>query len=388
MRRDPRFILATFYLTNFAVLGLFVPYFSLYLRSLEFSATRIGILLALIPLAKAVLPGVWGRAADNWGIRRGIMIFSTWGAMAVFMGFLQVTSFAGCLLILAGYAALSVPSLPLVEATTLEYVASSGADYGRIRVAGSVGFALTALMYGPLMGTATVTAVVPAMLVLLALSAACTSLVPVQGRMSRASSLSMARLLRLPGIGLLLAAGFLMQSSHGAYIGFFSIILEENGYSPGVIGLSWAGAIVAEVILMLLSARLVTTLGTSKLMATAVAVAALRWFLYAFSVAPAALVVGQAMHAFTYAGFHVAAVQVVQRLVPAGSRATGQALYSGWTYGAGIMAGTLLAGIVKDHLGAAPMFSLSGFMALAALVIILARPGRRPQSASMSRSTL
>lgn len=376
MRRDPRFVLATFYLTNFAVLGLFVPYFGLYLRSLEFSATRIGILLALIPMAKAALPGVWGRAADHWGIRRGIMIFSTWGSLAVFFGFLGVTSFFGCLLVMAAYAALSVPALPLVETTTLEYVASSGADYGRIRVAGSIGFALAALMYGPLAGRATPTAVVPTMLVLLALSATCTSLVPAQGRALRASALSMGRLLRLPAIGLLLAAGFLMQASHGAYIGFFSIILEENGYSPGVVGLAWAGAIAAEVILMLFSARLVTMLGSRNLMAMAVAVAALRWFLYAFSVAPAALVVGQIMHAFTYAGFHIAAVQVMQRLVPAGSRATGQTLYSGWTYGAGMMAGTLLAGVVKDHLGAGRMFALSGFMALAALAIILAGSGR------------
>jgi len=377
MRRDPRFILATFYLTNFAVLGLFVPYFGLYLRSLEFSATRIGILLALIPLAKAALPGVWGRAADHWGVRRGIMIVSTWGAMAVFFGFLGVSSFAGCLLVMAAYAALSVPALPLVETTTLEYVAASGADYGRIRVAGSMGFALMALAYGPLAGTATATAVVPTMLVLLALSATCTSLVPVEGRVRRASPLSMGRLLRLPTVGLVLAAGFLMQASHGAYIGFFSIILEENGYSPGAVGLAWAGAIAAEVILMLLSARLVNVLGTRALMAMAVAVATLRWFLYAFSVAPVALVVGQAMHAMTYAGFHVAAVQAMQRLVPAGSRATGQALYSGWTYGAGMMAGTLLAGVVKDHLGTGWMFTISGVMALSALGIILAKPGRR-----------
>jgi len=108
-----------------------------------------------------------------------------------------------------------------------------------------------------------------------------------------------------------------------------------------------------------------------------VGIASFRWFLYAGPMAMPVVILGQALHAFTYAGFHVAAVQTMQRLVPAGSRSTGQAFYSGWTFGAGIMAGTLYSGIVKDNFGTASMFASAGMMALAALVILFI--GVRPR---------
>ena len=378
MHGHPRLVLPAFYLTHFAFVGLFVPYFGLYLRTLGFSDTRIGILLALIPLAKAALPGAWGAAADHWDIRRHLMIFSTWSALLAFTGFLTVTSFSGCLLVMAVFAAMAVPPLPFVEATTLEYVHTSGRDYGRIRVFGSISFALVALLYGRLAGNSTAGMVVPAALVVLALNAAVTSLVPAPSSPRRTARVSAAQILRLPGVGLLLAAGFLMQASHGAYLGFFSLVLEENGYPGFAVGMAWAGAVVLEVLLMVFSGRLVTALGIRNLMALSVAIAAFRWFLYAGSVAVPVLLVGQALHAFTYAGFHVAAVQTMQRLIPAGSRSTGQAFYSGWTFGAGIMAGTLYSGIIKDYLGTGPMFVSAGVMALAALAILLLSARPRP----------
>jgi PPP family 3-phenylpropionic acid transporter len=381
MQGHPRLVLPAFYLTHFAFIGLFVPYFAIYLRTLGFSDTRIGILLALIPLAKAALPGAWGAAADHWDIRRPLMVLSTWASLLAFTGFLSVTSFAGCLVVMAVFAVVMVPPLPFVEATTLEYVHASGRDYGRIRVYGSIGFALLALLYGQLAGDAISSMVVPAAIAVLAVNALVTSFVPAPVSPRRVARLSATQLLLLPGVGGLLAAGFLMQASHGAYLGFFSLVLEEHGYSGLAVGLAWAGAIAAEVIVMLLSRRLVTGMGVRRLMALSVSIAAFRWFLYSASVAVPVLILGQILHAFTYAGFHVAAVQTIQRLVPAGSRTMGQAFYSGWTFGAGIMAGTLYSGIVKDYLGTGPMFVSAGVMALASLGILVLGARTRPATA-------
>ena len=47
----------------------------------------------------------------------------------------------------------------------------------------------------------------------------------------------------------LLLACALMQASHGPYYVFFSIHLEDLGYSGGEIGALWALAVVAEVAL-------------------------------------------------------------------------------------------------------------------------------------------
>jgi PPP family 3-phenylpropionic acid transporter len=56
--------LAGFYFFYFAYLGAFAPYFSLYLDELGFSASAIGVLLALPQLMRIVAPHLWGYLAD------------------------------------------------------------------------------------------------------------------------------------------------------------------------------------------------------------------------------------------------------------------------------------------------------------------------------------
>jgi PPP family 3-phenylpropionic acid transporter len=376
MERNTRFLLSAFYLTHFAVVGLVVPYFNLYAHSLGFSATRIGLLFAMVPLAKALLPGLWGLAADRLGARRFLLAASTWLAALTFSGFLVADSYPACLAIMILYAALAVPALPFVEATTLEHVSTTGDDYGRIRVTGSIGFAVAAVLFGWLAPVERPFLVVPAALAVLLITAVVSSLVPVPSGARPALGIRVSSLLRRPAVFLLLAGGFLMQASHGAYIGFFSLVLAENGYSPQVMGLSWAWAIAAEVMVMLLAGRLVNGLGPRSLLALSVAMAVLRWGLYAVTMAPAAVFFGQALHGFTYAGFHVAAVQMIYRLFPPGTRATGQALYSGWTFGAGMMVGTALSGLLMDRLGSSGMFWAACGFAAGSLAVIGLGAGR------------
>ena len=370
MDRRTRAVLSSFYFAHFAALGLFIPFFSIYARSLGFSATRIGLLLATLPLAKAVLPSFWGVAADRTGARRTILIASNWCACVVFAGFLVVESYPACFLLMVVYAALSVPALPFVEATTLETIEATGADYGRIRVNGSIGFALSSFLFGWLAPGGAPFAVVPTHLVLLAGAAVAASFVPPPRPAPQARAGEARRVIsRLP-VALILTTGFLMQASHGAYVGFFSLVLRESGYPTWVVGTAWAGSILSEVAVLVLAATLIRRLGLRRLLAFSVGIAVLRWTLYATTISGPALVLGQAMHGFTYAGFHVAAINTVHRLFPAEARSTGQAIYSGWTYGAGLMIGTSLAGLVKDLAGNRAMFGVETALAIGALVLI------------------
>ena len=49
-----------------------------------------------------------------------------------------------------------------------------------------------------------------------------------------------------------LAVCFLMLCSHGPYYTFYTIYLEEQGYSSYMIGILWAVGVLAEVIIFLL----------------------------------------------------------------------------------------------------------------------------------------
>jgi PPP family 3-phenylpropionic acid transporter len=70
----------------------------------------------------------------------------------------------------------------------------------------------------------------------------------------------------------------------------------------------------------------------------------------------ASLVVAQLGHALTYALAHLAGVQLVQVNVPAGAVRYAQALYSGLSFGLGIVVGSVLAGPLYGWIGGSGTF--------------------------------
>ena len=72
--KPPYVRLSVFYFTYFAALGVFVPYWTVYLKKVAgFSAAQIGELMAVFMASKVVAPFIWGWLADHTGQRLRII---------------------------------------------------------------------------------------------------------------------------------------------------------------------------------------------------------------------------------------------------------------------------------------------------------------------------
>lgn len=367
--------LSLFYLTSFAVLGVYLPYFNLYLDRLGFTGLQIGILTLLLPLSSALVPTVGGVLADRLGRRRELIVVSSLLALLTFGLVLGVRTFGATVAVIAVYAALRAPALPLVEATAMEISEAGGPHYGRMRVWGSLAFIVVALGTGPLVGVRGERAAVVLVLLLLALNVLSAFLLPREkiAIVSSAAPASLGRFVGQPRVLTFLFACLLSQASHGPYYVFYSIHLKGSGYPPQAIGLLWGVAVGCEIVAMLSMPRILKRLGTLPTMGASVLLASVRWWICAVSVHPAAMVLAQAMHAATYAAFHVAAVTHTHHLFGGERRASGQAVYGSATYGLGNMIGMFLSGVLYDRTTMANLFAgasatalLSGFLIVAA----------------------
>jgi PPP family 3-phenylpropionic acid transporter len=168
----------------------------------------------------------------------------------------------------------------------------------------------------------------------------------------------------------LFAGCALMQVGHGGYYAFYTLRLQDLGYPGWAIGSLWALAVLCEVGLLSRADDLVEKLGTPAVQRMSLVAAAVRWLVIGFLAVPVALVLAQVLHALTYAAFHVASLREVHRRFGPGRRATGQALYSGLTYGLGIFTGTLLAGALVDRAGYAGLFLFCAAMPLLAIAVL------------------
>jgi PPP family 3-phenylpropionic acid transporter len=162
---------------------------------------------------------------------------------------------------------------------------------------------------------------------------------------------------RIPGVvWWLLALLTVHQVAHGPYYAFFSIHLVEEGFSGATISALWSLGVVAELIAFLAGGRLERKLGRRRLLGLALLLSPLRWMVLALPPTAATLVAAQLGHAATFALVHLAGIQVVQASVPGGAVRRVQALYSGLTFGLGVVAGSALAGPLYARVGGSGAF--------------------------------
>ena len=154
-----------------------------------------------------------------------------------------------------------------------------------------------------------------------------------------------------------------MLFSHGTYSGFFSIHLENLGYSGVFIGAAWALASVAEIVVMLTSERIFKRFSYQNILILTFVVAGGRWILMGLATSAPLILFAQLLHALTYGAFHVASILYMDELSPEDAKTTGQAINNAVTYGMGIMAGFLFTGYFFDIIGVPWLFFISSLLA-------------------------
>lgn len=331
----------------FAVLGLFLPYWPSYLKQLGFGAVDIGLLLALPQLTKLFAPNLLGYLADVTRRRRQLVLWAAFLAALVFTLGAEASSFWGMAWLLLGFSFFWNAIIAQYEAMTLSSLGTRQHHYSRIRLWGSIGFIVTVLGGGWLLGRLAIGWLPWLLALLLWLLWLATCGLPRESQPKQAAaSGTVWRLLRRPGLLLFFACALLMQVSHGSYYAFYTIYLQQLGWQSLPISLLWTLGVVAEIGLFLLLHRVLAKRRLVPIMQLSLALAALRWWLIgAWADVWPLLVLAQLLHAASFASFHAASVNWVQQQFGERLAGQGQALYSSLGMGAGWALGAWLAGL-------------------------------------------
>ena len=367
----PYWRLSAFYLFYYATLGAFIPYWTLYLAGEGYVPAAIGQLMALMMMTRIVAPNVWAWLADHTGRRMRIVQLGSLAAALAFSGVFFAQHFWWLALVVVSFSFFWNASLPQVEVTTFNYLGAEPHRYGGIRLWGSIGFIVTVAGLGPLLDRFG-TDLLPAVLMALFAAIWASSMwVPERGRLSHApqAHAPLREVLTQPRVAALLMVCFLMQASHGPYYTFYSLYLQDHGYTRSVIGQLWALGVIAEIGVFMVMPRLVPQFGLRALLLSSLSLALLRWLLIAYFVdSLAVLILAQVLHAATFGVYHGAAIQLIHRYFHGRHQGRGQALYSSLSFGAGGAVGALYSGYTWAVGGGALSFTTAALVSAAALV--------------------
>jgi len=374
MERDigvPYWRLSGFYLIYFAGLGILVPYWGLYLKSLNFDARQIGELIAIIMATKIIAPYLWGWIADHTG--KGMQIVRLAGILSflIFLLIFVQQSYWWMAFVMVSFSFFWNAALPQFEATTMNHLGKQEHDYSRIRVWGSLGFVVAVVIMGVILESQPVSLVPVMLLVLFALLMLSSFLVPESSSPAHHPEQgSILNVLKQPQVIALLLVCFLVQLSHGPYYTFYTIYLEDHGYIRSMIGWLWALGVIAEVIVFLYIHRWLPKYGHRLLLMIALALTTLRWLMIAYAVEyPSVIILAQLLHAASFGIFHAVAISLFHQTFVGKHQGRGQALYASVSFGAGGAAGSLLSGLSWDTLGSTSTFIFAAAAVFLSLLV-------------------
>jgi PPP family 3-phenylpropionic acid transporter len=367
---------SAFYFCYYAGLGAFSPYIGRFVDALGHSGTVLAMMLALWYGTRVVGPPAW-TALVNRSARPGLMLLAGCVATLLFCaGFTVVQSALGLCVVMALFGLAYNPLLPQFEAMTLAELGERSADYGLIRVWGSIGFLLVASSYGWMLdrfGAVNFPWLVLPLFVLMALAALPHRAdAPPPGQ---APARNYAELWRRPGVRRFLLVAMLMQMGFGAFYVFYTLHMEASGHDGLVIGLLWGTGVLSEIAMFWMAPRLFARFGAGPLMSFCLGVTALRWTATAlFPTQLPLMFAAQSLHAFSFAIFQSCCMRQMAESFPGRDGAAGQSMLYSLSSGVGGVLGALLSGQLWRWGGGSAAFLGAALVVAFAWVVYALRP--------------
>ncbi|MBW6488364.1 MFS transporter [Sulfurimonas sp.] len=334
-------LLAIFYFFYFSIIGVYIIFLPKVLSMAGYSASDIGIIFAAAPLVRFLVPFAFIK-----GLKINVKSFN----ISLLIMCLSAVSFYFSLdsfyKLLFSNISLGVGLsivLPYVELISLKYLGKE--RYGKIRLFGSVGFIIVALVLVKFLSSADVALVY--LLVLTIVTSAIGFVIAKKADALLDKSEDATNDINLLKDWRLWAGLTFMQVSFGPFYNFFTIYTTDHGVSLDITIYLWSFGVVVEIFMLYFQGSLLRRNLLFILQATTF-ITAIRWFLlFLFPDNVTILFFSQALHALSFALFHSAAISYLFYLYKHKSLA--QQFFSGITYGFGAFTGALIAGYVYEY---------------------------------------
>ena len=362
----PRISIA--YCCVFAFAGMALPYFPLWLQFKGLSEFQIGVVLSAPMVIRVLSSGPMISYADTQPDRANFTIALYIISSLMMALYALVSGFWWILAVTIAMNFFFNPVIPLVDAIAMSGVRRYDANYGSIRIWGSIIFIVANLAGGEYLLNSPREYILYALIVALAVGSVLILTLPKIGKRrnlnnSGLEQFTFSRMLKMPRFMLVLLAAGIIQASHALVYSFGSIYWQSLEYSGLMIGILWGFAVAAEVVLFQFGNWLIKNIGTMGLFAIGGIAAVLRWTVFPLDPGLTGFLVLQLLHGLTFGAVHIATMYFIMESVPEERIASAQ--------GVGfVLAGLVMAISVFSSGFIYKNFAVNGFWIMAAMAVL------------------
>ncbi|MEA4890448.1 MAG: MFS transporter [Clostridiaceae bacterium] len=366
--RYPYFFLllyAVIYMAN-AVYNTFIP---VYLNDIGFNKTLTGAILAIGPLIAVATQPVWGLWGDRASSKNLILKIMLLGTAGVILLIPLSGHYYYLIAIIALFTFFQASITPLSDAITLEYLETSRWQYGPIRMAGTLGFAVMSVIAGRV-AEWKITMIFPLYSLIALFGFLSVFRLPViHGHQKDGNRKMPWSLLKNKPVMLLIAFNFVIQITFGFYYSFFPIHFSQMGASSTLLGIAMLITSGSEIPFLLLADKIIDRLGIPLTLVLSSLIISTRWLMLHFVSNLTVIMLVNASHGLSFIVFAYCLAVFINKNVPDELKASGQTLNAVLCMGIARLLGSMLGGLFSDKVGIRQMFLYTSLLGFAAACI-------------------
>jgi PPP family 3-phenylpropionic acid transporter len=381
--------MSAFWFASLGALGIFFPFYSLYLReNIGLAGWQVGALLAVPPLTAVAAQPAWGVLADRTGSRARVLALLALGSAVGYASLALGSGFASLLALTSLLSCFSTPLAPTAVAVTFALAPNFGAhEFGRYRAWGTIGYGVLVFGFPYLLHAVTIVPgasaapnapsepalalMFPVTAGVMLVAAAIALALPRRAAPEIRSARGDWRLLtahppyvRLLGIAFL---GYLMLQGPMA---MFPIFVRAHGGSLDTVSHMWLLMISLELPLIAFLGASLQRVGARGVLTIGLVAGGVRWLICGFAPTSRWMMPAQVLHGIVVAGLVVGSPLYVESVVPERLRATAQNLLAMVGVSVGGLLSNLCTGWLIDAAGADAPYQLGGFGALVVAALL------------------
>ncbi|MCS7174617.1 MFS transporter [Pseudothermotoga sp.] len=331
---------------------------SQYFVHIDLPPSFVGILMALPSINALWANQLYFLMTYKTNLKRVVFLSTVAGIVSLWLLFISrnpLPIFVFCFLLMLSQGGL----VPLLESSLIELASRSNFPYGKIRLFGTLGYAITAFFAGSFMSkNFIVLFVVYSILFFLTEFTVQKSELSIEFH-RRPSVHTIDKRFFVLFLIVTLSVGFNLFNTV-----FLPVLVRSKRFHPTSVGLSLSLMALSELPFLLLADRVVKKVGELKLLFSAIFVVGLRLALASMVKNESQLILIQLLHGWTYIVIYYTTLFLMRKNLSVQTLQSMQIVF--WTslQGIGPLMGSSIGGLVIENLGAETTYLIFGVFAM------------------------
>ena len=345
--------LLLFYILFYSGQAVYGGYISLYLDSVGFSKTQIGMFTSVATIAVLLTQFFWGYATDRSKKMNTILSLLLILSSGSILGFYLGTGMAFVMIVMSLFCVFYNPIPALMDSLTLETLdeRKSKLNFGHIRLGGTLGYAMGVFFAGQLMNNEyrKMFYMISILFFLAFLTLMFISPTEVMRKISK--EYSFKALIQNKRIFCFLFLQLIFALGMTIFYNYYPLYFTSIGGTSSLLGTMLFATAISEIPFWFISGRLIGRFGYERMMAISVCVVGLRWLVLFLTKNLYIAILVNMTHGFSFVTLNYSLVTYIDSNVPKELRATGQTMIAMLSTIFSRVIGGLFIGFFSDIFG-------------------------------------